>query len=303
MLRGVSPQERVVNHPFSPLGGFVQAGIPLFFDYARPFGNRLSYELHNIGFCLESIARWVIPLPKVGANVAARNRADYHKLERGSVQEILREGSLVFLHFEVVLVFGKVFGHRDKLVADGIPPVQCFIGPGTDRSGSLSLRLNAASHRSEYKQYLYGRQPGSLHRGILLAVFFALGRACRDISKCDISTIDMKVKETNEKPLSPAALHILLALSESDLHGYGIMQAVKRQSGGEFKLGPGTLYSNLDRLLASGLVGERERKLKGGELRREYYLMASGERALRVEIRRLRRVVAVAKGRLGEEGS
>ncbi|HEY1659188.1 MAG TPA: PadR family transcriptional regulator [Candidatus Sulfotelmatobacter sp.] len=113
----------------------------------------------------------------------------------------------------------------------------------------------------------------------------------------------MKVKETNEKPLSPAALHILLALSESDLHGYGIMQAVKRQSGGEFKLGPGTLYSNLDRLLASGLVGERERKLKGGELRREYYLMASGERALRVEIRRLRRVVAVAKGRLGEEGS
>jgi DNA-binding PadR family transcriptional regulator len=114
----------------------------------------------------------------------------------------------------------------------------------------------------------------------------------------------MKVKETRtDRPLSPAALHILLALSESDLHGYGIMQAVKRQSGGEFKLGPGTLYANLDRLLASGLVGERERKMKGGEARREYHLTASGEQALRVEIRRLRQVVAIAGGRLGEEGT
>lgn len=113
----------------------------------------------------------------------------------------------------------------------------------------------------------------------------------------------MKVKETSERPISPAALHILLALSESELHGYGIMQAVKRQSGGEFKLGPGTLYANLDRLLASGLVGERERKLKGGETRREYHLNASGEHALRAEIRRLRQVVAVAQDRLGEEGT
>ena len=55
----------------------------------------------------------------------------------------------------------------------------------------------------------------------------------------------------NDRPLSSAALHILLALAESDLHGYGIMQSVKRQSGGTFKLGPGTLYANLDRLLAS----------------------------------------------------
>jgi DNA-binding PadR family transcriptional regulator len=115
--------------------------------------------------------------------------------------------------------------------------------------------------------------------------------------------MDMKVKDANERPISPAALHILLALSESELHGYGIMQAVKRQSGGEFKLGPGTLYANLDRLLAGGLVGERERKLKGGETRREYYLMASGERALRVEIQRLRRVVTVAEDRLGEEST
>jgi len=106
--------------------------------------------------------------------------------------------------------------------------------------------------------------------------------------------------EVKDRPLSSAVLHILLALSESDLHGYGIMQAVKRQSGGEFRLGPGTLYANLARLLENGLVGETERKLKGGEIRREYRLTASGERALRAEVRRLRQVVDIARTRLGK---
>jgi len=104
----------------------------------------------------------------------------------------------------------------------------------------------------------------------------------------------------NDRPLSPAALHILLALAESDLHGYGIMQSVKRQSDGTFKLGPGTLYANLERLLASGLVGETERKMKNGETRREYCLTSSGERVLRLEVSRLRQVVNVARSRLGK---
>jgi len=108
--------------------------------------------------------------------------------------------------------------------------------------------------------------------------------------------------EVKDKPLSSSALHILLALAESNLHGYGIMQAVKRQSAGEFKLGPGTLYANLDRLLASSLVGETERKLKDGETRREYHLTPNGEQALRAEIRRLRQVVDVARTRLGKLG-
>jgi Predicted transcriptional regulators len=76
------------------------------------------------------------------------------------------------------------------------------------------------------------------------------------------------------------------------------MQSVKRQSQGNFKLGPGTLYANLDRLLASGLVGETERKLKDGETRREYSLTSSGERMLRLEVSRLRQVVNVARMRL-----
>jgi DNA-binding PadR family transcriptional regulator len=106
-------------------------------------------------------------------------------------------------------------------------------------------------------------------------------------------------RNVKDRPLSSAAIHILLALAESNLHGYGIMQAVKRQSGGTYRMGPGTLYANLDRLLASGLVGESERRLKGGDTRREYHLTSSGEQALRVEIRRMRQVVAIAGGRLG----
>jgi DNA-binding PadR family transcriptional regulator len=108
--------------------------------------------------------------------------------------------------------------------------------------------------------------------------------------------------EVKERPLSSAALHILLALAESSLHGYGIMQAVKRQSGGTYRLGPGTLYANLDRLLASGLVSDTERRLKDGETRREYCLTPNGERVLRLEVRRLRQVIDVARARLGKLG-
>ena len=102
--------------------------------------------------------------------------------------------------------------------------------------------------------------------------------------------------DVKNNSISNAALHILLALAESDLHGYGILLAVKRQSEGKFKLGPGTLYANLDRLLAAGLVGESERKMKDGEKRREYHLTSGGEKALRAEIRRLQQLVATARG-------
>jgi DNA-binding PadR family transcriptional regulator len=104
------------------------------------------------------------------------------------------------------------------------------------------------------------------------------------------------------RPLSSAALHILVALTESDLHGYGIMQSVKRQSNGSYRLGPGTLYANLDRLLANGWVGESQRKLANGDTRREYRLTPSGKQVLRLEVRRLRQVVDIARTRLSKLG-
>lgn len=102
-----------------------------------------------------------------------------------------------------------------------------------------------------------------------------------------------------EGPLTTAALYILLALSEGDLHGYAIMQSIQRQSGGNYKVGPGTLYANLSTLLSKGLVGESQRKLKNGETRREYRLTGTGEQVLRSEVRRLQQVVATARRRLG----
>lgn len=103
-------------------------------------------------------------------------------------------------------------------------------------------------------------------------------------------------------PLSPATLHILLALAGEDLHGYGIMQEVLRQSEGRYKLGPGTLYDNLQRLTAQGMVQEVARRASGGsndDPRRRYYrLTALGRSLLAAEISRLETVVRDGKLRV-----
>ena len=97
-------------------------------------------------------------------------------------------------------------------------------------------------------------------------------------------------------PLSPATLYILLALAGGDLHGYGIMQDVARQSDGNYKLGPGTLYDNLERLIGHGLVQEPTRRAGDDDPRRKYYrLTARGRAVLNAEISRLERVIREAK--------
>jgi len=107
-------------------------------------------------------------------------------------------------------------------------------------------------------------------------------------------------RKANDRRLTTPSLYILLALSESDLHGYGILQSVKRQSGGKYRMGPGTLYANLATLLAHGHVTELQRRLKEGETRREYRLTGAGELVLRAEIRRLRQIVSSARRWLGK---
>lgn len=74
-------------------------------------------------------------------------------------------------------------------------------------------------------------------------------------------------------PLSPAILHILLALASEDRHGYGIMQEVARQSEGQYRLGPGTLYDNLQKLLDLGLVREAVGR-RADDPRRRYYRLS-----------------------------
>jgi DNA-binding PadR family transcriptional regulator len=100
-------------------------------------------------------------------------------------------------------------------------------------------------------------------------------------------------------PLSPATLHILLSLAGEDRHGYGIMQEVARQSEGQYKLGPGTLYDNLQKMTEQGLVEETARRSGGEDPRRKYYRLTSfGRRVLTAEIARLETVVREAKAHL-----
>jgi DNA-binding PadR family transcriptional regulator len=100
-------------------------------------------------------------------------------------------------------------------------------------------------------------------------------------------------------PLSPAALHILLALSSEDRHGYGIMQEIARQSEGQYKPGPGTLYDNLQELLNLSLLEEIERRRAEDDERRRYYrLTRLGRRVLAAEVERLEGVLRTAKSNL-----
>jgi Transcriptional regulator PadR-like family len=61
-------------------------------------------------------------------------------------------------------------------------------------------------------------------------------------------------------PLPTAALHILLALTDGEKHGYAIMGDVERLSGGAVKIGPGTLYGSIKRMLADGLIEESDER-------------------------------------------
>ena len=100
-------------------------------------------------------------------------------------------------------------------------------------------------------------------------------------------------------PLSPAALHILLALASEDRHGYGIMREVARQSDGRYKLGPGTLYDNLQRLLEQGIVEERSPRSPDDDPRRRYYRLSRfGRGLLATEIARLEGLVREARQHL-----
>ncbi|HET6217030.1 MAG TPA: PadR family transcriptional regulator [Acidobacteriaceae bacterium] len=118
----------------------------------------------------------------------------------------------------------------------------------------------------------------------------------------------MVFKTTKNAPLSSATLHILLALAGGDLHGYGIIKEVTRNSDGHYRLGPGTLYDNLKKLMDGGLVADavtsssskRKSASTKGDDRRFYTLTNEGKNALASEVDRLQSVVREARLRLQE---
>lgn len=109
----------------------------------------------------------------------------------------------------------------------------------------------------------------------------------------------MPGRSDSSLPLSPPTLHILLALAGDDLHGYGIMQEIARQSDGLYRIGPGTLYDNLQKLIQGGWVQELGRRRGDDDPRRRYYrLTDAGRDILKAETARLTQVVREARLRL-----
>jgi DNA-binding PadR family transcriptional regulator len=118
----------------------------------------------------------------------------------------------------------------------------------------------------------------------------------------------MKSQTTKNPPLSSATLQILLALAGGNLHGYGIIKEVARNSDGHYRLGPGTLYDNLKKLMDAGLVSDapspalskRKSASTKEDDRRFYVLTKEGKGALAAEVERLQTVVSQARSRLRE---
>jgi DNA-binding PadR family transcriptional regulator len=105
-------------------------------------------------------------------------------------------------------------------------------------------------------------------------------------------------KNSSNVPLTPAVLHILLALSTEERHGYGIMKQVESESQGKVKMGPGTLYGSLGRMMEAGLIRESNKKVdpEMDDERRVYYRITRlGQTTLWAELERYREIVALAK--------
>jgi DNA-binding PadR family transcriptional regulator len=98
-------------------------------------------------------------------------------------------------------------------------------------------------------------------------------------------------------PLPPATLHILLAVAETDRHGYAIMQDVEARTDGELRLSAGTLYRSVARMVEQGLIAEVVKRAtrQDDERRRYYRITPLGTAVARAETHRLTELVRLAK--------
>jgi len=100
--------------------------------------------------------------------------------------------------------------------------------------------------------------------------------------------------------LTPAAFHILLVLADGENHGYAIMREVAENTQGKMRLGPGSLYGTIKRMLADGWIEESDERPDpqlDDERRRYYRLTGVGQKLVRAEAERLEQLVNIARGK------
>jgi DNA-binding PadR family transcriptional regulator len=108
----------------------------------------------------------------------------------------------------------------------------------------------------------------------------------------------MTKQRFSHQPLTPAVYHILLSLADGEKHGYGIMKNVEAQTRGRIKMGPGTMYGSIKRMLAAGLIeetAERPDPELDDERRRYYKLTAAGRKVAVAETQRLTQILKIAR--------
>ncbi|UCG85779.1 MAG: helix-turn-helix transcriptional regulator [Gemmatimonadota bacterium] len=114
-----------------------------------------------------------------------------------------------------------------------------------------------------------------------------------------MSDIPLRIRRL--QPLRPAVLHILLVLSEGERHGYAVKQQVEQRTKGVVKMGPGTLYESIQRMVELGLIEEalQRRRRQGDQAQRRYYrLTPFGKQVLEAEVARLAEIVDYARSSL-----
>jgi DNA-binding PadR family transcriptional regulator len=102
----------------------------------------------------------------------------------------------------------------------------------------------------------------------------------------------------SNQPLTPAVYHILLALYDGEKHGYAIMKDVEQQTAGRVKMGPGTLYGSIKRMMSANLIEESSERADpdlDDERRRYYRLSGLGRKVVAAGTQRLSQAVKVAR--------
>lgn len=117
--------------------------------------------------------------------------------------------------------------------------------------------------------------------------------------------MEKSIKPDDLLPLTPAVFHILLALVDGEKHGYAIMQEVAKVSENRVKMGPGTLYGSIKRMLEADLIRETgERADSENDERRRYYTLTDfGGRVLRAEADRITRLAEAIQAKLVPGGA